>query len=302
MGCIIRCSVHEADLFSFQERVINSAAMSAHAKNPFALKVGQVMTGFGAGCGIGLGVGYPIALGSIPVLGEMMSATSSAGSRAFGGVGHHVFGMLRKLGIKNLKAGVGCGVGIGHGFGVGIALKPGVSQQIVHSVQEKLSAVASQLQKYLPSTEGDDQAETESLASQEENALRESVSESEVQDGENSVGYVPSNPSSVMKTEAAVGTSSRGTGEVEELRQENEILRTLLRHQEVIEDLKDQNASILRVLSEQFDLQVGGHDPDQNLAASQRIARSKTVHSFHSQSNNSQGKCFDCRISARRRR
>lgn len=26
---------------------------------------------------------------------------------------------LRKLGMKNVEAGVGCGVGVGHGFGVG---------------------------------------------------------------------------------------------------------------------------------------------------------------------------------------
>lgn len=26
---------------------------------------------------------------------------------------------LRRLGIKNVEAGIGCGVGIGHGFGIG---------------------------------------------------------------------------------------------------------------------------------------------------------------------------------------
>lgn len=29
---------------------------------------------------------------------------------------------LRKLGAKNVEAGVGCGVGFGHGFGVGMSL------------------------------------------------------------------------------------------------------------------------------------------------------------------------------------
>jgi len=32
-------------------------------RNPFVLRVGQVMSGFGAGCGLGIGVGVPIPLG-----------------------------------------------------------------------------------------------------------------------------------------------------------------------------------------------------------------------------------------------
>lgn len=36
-------------------------------ENPFALKVGQVFTGFGIGCGIGIGVGRPINLGNTPL-------------------------------------------------------------------------------------------------------------------------------------------------------------------------------------------------------------------------------------------
>lgn len=32
-------------------------------QNPFVLRVGQVMTGFGLGCGLGIGVGVPIPMG-----------------------------------------------------------------------------------------------------------------------------------------------------------------------------------------------------------------------------------------------
>lgn len=32
-------------------------------QNPFVLRVGQVMTGFGLGCGLGVGVGIPIPIG-----------------------------------------------------------------------------------------------------------------------------------------------------------------------------------------------------------------------------------------------
>ncbi|KAL6288965.1 hypothetical protein ACE6H2_006475 [Prunus campanulata] len=82
-------------------------------ENPFTLKVGQVFTGFGIGCGVGIGVGRPINLGAIPVLNQVMGATRGA-TDALSGVSRH----LRKLGAKNIEAGIGCGVGIGHGFGV----------------------------------------------------------------------------------------------------------------------------------------------------------------------------------------
>ncbi|PON64610.1 hypothetical protein PanWU01x14_123220 [Parasponia andersonii] len=87
-------------------------------ENPFTLKVGQVFTGFGFGCGIGIGVGRPINLGAIPVLNEVMSAARGA-TYTFSGVTRHVNNSFKKLGAKNIEAGIGCGVGFGHGFGVG---------------------------------------------------------------------------------------------------------------------------------------------------------------------------------------
>ncbi|XP_020550771.1 uncharacterized protein LOC105164347 isoform X3 [Sesamum indicum] len=98
-------------------------------ENPFTLKVGQVFTGFGVGCGIGIGVGRPLNLGAIPVLNQVMIATRGA-TDAFSGVQRHVNSSLRKVGAKNIEAGIGCGVGFGHGFGVGLAVKPSVLHQI----------------------------------------------------------------------------------------------------------------------------------------------------------------------------
>ncbi|XP_073111732.1 uncharacterized protein [Elaeis guineensis] len=114
-------------------------------ENPFSLKVFQVFTGFGAGCGIGIGVGRPIYLGAIPVLQQVMSATRGA-TDAFSGVGRH----LKKLGMKNIEAGIGCGVGVGHGFGVGLALKPGV----VHLIQSSLEQMMSKIMMNVGSVPG----------------------------------------------------------------------------------------------------------------------------------------------------
>nr|XP_029119988.1 uncharacterized protein LOC105043758 isoform X3 [Elaeis guineensis] len=118
-------------------------------ENPFSLKVFQVFTGFGAGCGIGIGVGRPIYLGAIPVLQQVMSATRGA-TDAFSGVGRHVNGSLKKLGMKNIEAGIGCGVGVGHGFGVGLALKPGV----VHLIQSSLEQMMSKIMMNVGSVPG----------------------------------------------------------------------------------------------------------------------------------------------------
>ncbi|VAH18111.1 unnamed protein product [Triticum turgidum subsp. durum] len=86
-------------------------------ENPFSVKVLQVFTGAGVGCGVGIGVGRPIYLGMIPGLQQVMSATRGA-TDSFSGVTRHVNSALRKAGLKNIEAGIGCGVGIGHGFGI----------------------------------------------------------------------------------------------------------------------------------------------------------------------------------------
>ncbi|KAI5018015.1 uncharacterized protein LOC123411651 [Hordeum vulgare subsp. vulgare] len=113
-------------------------------ENPFSVKVLQVFTGAGVGCGVGIGVGRPIYLGMIPGLQQVMSATRGA-TDSFSGVTRHVNSALKKAGLKNIEAGIGCGVGIGHGFGIGIALKPRAIHGIQSSIAELLSKLTSKL-------------------------------------------------------------------------------------------------------------------------------------------------------------
>ncbi|CAN1259171.1 hypothetical protein LINPERPRIM_LOCUS10089 [Linum perenne] len=113
-------------------------------ENPFALKVGQVFTGFGIGCGVGIGHGRPINLGALPMVNQVLSATRGA-TDAFSGVTRQVNNALRKVGAKNIQVGVGCGIGFGHGFGVGIAVKPGVLQKIQACLLEAATTVAMKL-------------------------------------------------------------------------------------------------------------------------------------------------------------
>ena len=48
---------------STREGVV-AAISRVKLQNPFVLRVGQVMTGFGVGCGLGIGVGVPIPMGN----------------------------------------------------------------------------------------------------------------------------------------------------------------------------------------------------------------------------------------------
>ncbi|XP_074555992.1 uncharacterized protein LOC141811833 [Curcuma longa] len=121
-------------------RSSNSSISALRLENPFSLKVAQVFTGFGIGCGVGIGVGRPIYLGAIPAVQQVLMSARGA-TDVFSGVGRHVNSSLRKLGFKNIEVGIGCGVGVGHGFGVGFALKPGVVNRIQNSFGEVLEKV-----------------------------------------------------------------------------------------------------------------------------------------------------------------
>ncbi|KAL2641334.1 hypothetical protein R1flu_008921 [Riccia fluitans] len=225
---------------------------------PFTLRVGQLMTGVGAGCGIGIGLGYPIAVGSIPVLGDVVRPITSAGSQAFGGVGYRAMGLLKNLGVKNLKAGVGCGFGIGHGFGAGLALKPGVVQQVTHSAQKKLTELTSHFQKQPLVTEAE--KINPPVVVQSSSSLPDGLVVTKKLEEAPPAMAARNGPSNLTQNSVvsaqAVDSASPEKNVLEDLRNENQILRTLLRHQELIEDLVEENASLRHMLKERVELQV----------------------------------------------
>ncbi|KAK4787849.1 hypothetical protein SAY86_011682 [Trapa natans] len=121
-----------------------AAFQGIRIQNPFTFKVGQVFTGFGVGCGVGIGVGRPINMGAIPVVNQVMGAARGA-TDALSGVTGHMNSALRKIGAKNIQAGIGCGVGFGHGFGVGLALKPGIINQMQSGLITLMTKMMSKL-------------------------------------------------------------------------------------------------------------------------------------------------------------
>ncbi|KAH9570595.1 hypothetical protein CY35_02G048900 [Sphagnum magellanicum] len=220
-------------------------------RNPFVLRVGQVMSGFGAGCGVGIGVGVPIPL-DIPGISGVMSAAQGA-TRRIGG-SHHVQSLIRRVGIKNLQAGIGCGVGIGHGFGVGIALKPGVAQQAVHLFQEAVSVLKNKLL-------------------------------SRVDGGGNQVEALPRIQTGSAQPGTVVSPNSEQGRIVPSIKHSDS---ELLRHQEKIEELEQQNALLREGLNSERD--IG------NRAIQDHYARLANLHQ-----PSDRAICFSCRRRARRR-
>lgn len=287
-------------------------------ENPFSLKFGQIFTGFGIGCGVGIGVGRPIYLGAIPALQQVMSATRGA-TDAFSGVGMHVNNSLRKLGMKNIEAGVGCGVGIGHGFGAGITLKPGVVNRIQSSVAQLVTRLVMRMgpsiQSVIPgsvqnsvdvlrgTSGGNVQSSISSLLEPASNITGSKVQLSRGNGSSHrdplhipygSTG-TPSSTSHGSRTEKVLDSFLQNPlfkqgedVEVNELdgnlRSENNVLHMLLKHQQAIQELMEENQKLQKILIE--DLKV---PPNKLRASNGSMMKFKDLSSD----------CFECR---RRRR
>ncbi|XP_030524786.1 uncharacterized protein LOC115736988 isoform X3 [Rhodamnia argentea] len=274
-------------------------------QNPFTFKVGQVFTGFGIGCGLGIGVGRPINLGAIPVVNQVMSATSGA-TYALSGVTRHINDGLRKLGAKNVEAGIGCGVGFGHGFGVGLALKPGVMNQIQFSVLQLMTKVMTKfgmapnisigqgafpasLQAGLNMTNMPSNANQIGNPMQLTPKLSGSISPGLPEMGTTGLGSshesfsattFPEDPSITSQTEKVINNFLQNPV----LKQEDSKLNDLvLKHQQVIEELMEENEKLRQILVEDL-----------------KVSPSKIKGTFSSRSNSPCDDCFECRRKQRR--
>ncbi|XP_030502236.2 uncharacterized protein LOC115717411 isoform X1 [Cannabis sativa] len=289
-------------------------------ENPFTLKVGQVFTGFGFGCGIGIGVGRPINLGSIPVLNEVMSAARGA-TYAFSGATRHVNDSFKKIGAKNVQAGVGCGVGFGHGFGIGLALKPTALQKIQVSFAVVMSKVMTKLglgpqlpfgQGVLPSSlqggmsllnnssSQNPMGSIMQLATQVPDNASQGLTGYESKSKDSSYAITSSKNPSIetpygSRTEKVLSNFLQNPvlkGETSELKEvdgrqrtENTMLHMVLKHQKVIEELKEENEKLRQVLVEELKI------PFEKLH----------ITSSSSKNNYPCSDCFECRRRQRKK-
>ncbi|CAL9206828.1 unnamed protein product [Musa hybrid cultivar] len=254
----------------------SNRSLPIRVENPFSLKVAQVFTGFGIGCGVGIGIGRPIYLGAIPAVQQVLAAARGA-TDAFSGVGRHVNGSLKKLGLKNIEVGIGCGVGIGHGFGVGIALKPGVVNRIQNCFGEVMGKIMmnlgsipglSSVQGIIPSPGqnsinllngtpvGNAQVSTLRYSTYDERPAEEATNISHASKETLSEKSVTNRTEKVINNfmqdplfkDAEVKLSEVAG----DLRLENNVLQILLKHQQVIEELIEENQILRQILAEDF--------------------------------------------------
>ncbi|GLT49120.1 hypothetical protein SLA2020_226990 [Shorea laevis] len=289
--------------------------------NPFTFKVGQVFTGFGVGCGVGIGVGRPINLGALPMLGQVMSATRGA-TDAFSGVSRHVNDALRKVGAKNIEAGIGCGVGFGHGFGIGLAIKPGVVHQIQSCVMQAVTNLTMKfgLAPNLSTTQGAVPLPLQSglstinepsvlsplgrvlqMAPNVSNQPFQGLSESEQGDMvtgstcqkfasispvETSFGRTENITSSFLHNTVLKEDDTRVNEFASQLRSENNMLQMVLKHQQIIEELMKENEKLSQIIMDHL-----------------KVPPSKFPSSYLSSSKSKSpcSECFECRRKQRKR-
>ncbi|KAK3008949.1 hypothetical protein RJ639_014032 [Escallonia herrerae] len=284
-------------------------------ENPFTLKVGQVFTGFGIGCGIGIGVGRPLNLGAIPVLNQVMVAAGGA-SDAFSGVARHVNHSLRKLGANKVEAGIGCGVGFGHGFGVessysdvysaGLAVKPGVMHQIQSFLVQATTKMMvkfgvtpslSTLQGVLPASLQNGMTMVNKPTNQ---TPEEGIMQSTTKFPNNTSQGLPhtgslNTPSkygsqtqkvisNFLKNPMLNDDDNKFNEQAGQLRSENNMLQMVLKHQQVIEELMEENEKLRQILVDDL-----------------KIPASKLLASYSSRKTSPCAECFECRRRQRKR-
>eukprot|EP00249_Psilotum_nudum_P009007 c21649_g1_i3 orf=249-899(+) len=215
----------------------------------------------------------------------MLGPTAREIITLFDGVGSNVRYLARKLGIPNLGVGIGCGVGLGHGFGVGITLRAGALQQVKFMLEQGFSVVIGRVQ----STVGENPAALQGITAKrilgsyhsESSLLASGTGQADV------LGEQQQKPSVVA------GGNYRSTvdSEVARLHAENNMLRTLLRHQEQIEELKKQNALLQCLLEGNPATHVKAVESIQNCSELKKPERQTIIR-----------KCFKCRLRNGRRR
>eukprot|EP00239_Pterosperma_sp_CCMP1384_P007173 CAMPEP_0197846482 /NCGR_PEP_ID=MMETSP1438-20131217/3221_1 /TAXON_ID=1461541 /ORGANISM="Pterosperma sp., Strain CCMP1384" /LENGTH=288 /DNA_ID=CAMNT_0043458153 /DNA_START=282 /DNA_END=1148 /DNA_ORIENTATION=+ len=107
-------------------------------------------TGIGIGAGIGIGVGQPLNFGAMGPMGGIASGLTTGISAVQGMLGPleaRFTALAAKVGMRAVRAGIGCGFGIGYGFGIGLVLKPGVVERAAESVSV---FVVNKAEQYLP--------------------------------------------------------------------------------------------------------------------------------------------------------
>ncbi|URD86403.1 hypothetical protein MUK42_19043 [Musa troglodytarum] len=185
----------------------------------------------------------------IPAVQKVLTAARGA-TDAFSGVGRHVNSSLKKLGFKNIEVDIGCRVGLGHGFGVG----PGqsgtkvlngtpveIAQLSSENVMDLKSGSTGSSSGYFMNDERPAEEARHSPYASKETPLEKSVA-SHTEKVINSFLQDPLFKDAEVKLNEVAGN----------LCTENDILQMLLKHQQAIEELIEENRKLRQILVEDF--------------------------------------------------
>ncbi|XP_012070078.1 uncharacterized protein LOC105632335 isoform X2 [Jatropha curcas] len=256
---------------------------------------------------------------AVPMVGALMNAGRGA-TDVFSGVRTPVNNALRKMGAKRIEVGMGCGVGFGHGFGVGLAVKPGVLQKIqIFLIQEMTKmmtkfGVAPNLsigQGALPlSMQSGTSAMNGPAIQNPLGSITQLATRLPDQTSQGILGYgnmsphassEHSSPTSSLvdtpfgsRTEKVLSSFLQNPILKEEdnnlsevagrLRCENNLLQTVLKHQQVIEELVAENEKLRQILVEDL-----------------KISPSKLQSGYSTRNKSTCADCFECRRKQRKR-
>ncbi|GMH35165.1 hypothetical protein BSKO_03033 [Bryopsis sp. KO-2023] len=212
---------------------------------PFSFRFGGVGFGLGVGCGVGVGFGKRVSLGGVPGVNQVSSGISSGLSSLPGGVGnigYTVTDSIRNLGVKGLGGGLGCGVGLGYGFGVGLVLKPSAMEGMMSSIQQFVGNVSSRVGMPLKSPDQQDSAKN----GQSGDLTSSSRNLSSLGTDHDSRHPEMGSSSAVSVTKETLDQLSSELAEVQE--SSNQLMRTALKQQGEIDDLKAENLELKQAI------------------------------------------------------
>ncbi|RLN42830.1 uncharacterized protein C2845_PM01G21700 [Panicum miliaceum] len=213
---------------------------------------------------------------------------------------------LRTSGFKNIEAGIGCGVGIGYGFGIGIALKP----RVLHGIQSSVGEIMSKLTSKLKDTPDMLSASNPMACSLSSNQQTHTGmhTDLEAKTAESNLKHTTSYEMSrvLQPTEPEALTGSRTEKVIANFLQNplfqndtkmdyrdapgnlqgmDNVLQLVLKHQRVIEDLREENENLRQILVEELKVSP----------TKLQIDRKNGVKAYYPCSD-----CFECRRRSRK--
>ncbi|XP_062086641.1 uncharacterized protein LOC133792744 isoform X2 [Humulus lupulus] len=182
-----------------------------------------------------------------------------------------VFFQFKKLGAKNVQAGVGCGVGFGHGFGIAmtkVMTKLGLGPKLPFGQGALPSSLQGGMSMLSNSSSQNPMGSIMQLATKVPDHASQSLTGYENKSTDSSYTITSSSKNSSIETPFGSMTEKvlsnflqspvlKGEGsELNEVdgrqRSENTMLHMVLKHQKVIEELKEENEKLRQILVEEL--------------------------------------------------